>query len=209
MTPFLSLAGLPITSELDGQDLTALLRDSPEQRFVFGENYRSNRLITTGGAYVTDGHCKYIWNSWPGRELLFDLDQDPQELHDLSGDGKYRDTLLQMRQIVIDEYRTRPVDEMPDENGQLKAGRVLPAYRPERNGAPFQPIRPQWDPCTFQQPADCWARPGHGAAAYPKTLLEAHHRQNALVLLPYNTRAPIYPFCIKSQCKNNLSFSKQ
>lgn len=130
------MAGLPIASELNGQDLTALLRDPPEQRFVFGENYRSNRLITTGGAYVTDGHCKYIWNSWPGRELLFDLNQAPQELHDLSGDGKYRDTLLQMRQIVIDEYRTRPVDEMPDENGQLKAGRVLPAYRPERNGAP-------------------------------------------------------------------------
>ena len=130
MPTCLSLAGLPITSELDGQDLTALLRNPPEQRFVFGENYRSNRLITTGGAYVTDGHCKYIWNSWLGRELLFDLDQDPQELHDLSGDGKYHDTLLQMRQIVIDEYRTRPADNMLDEHGHLKSGRVLPAYRP-------------------------------------------------------------------------------
>ena len=34
--------------------------------------------------WLTDGREKYIWYSQSGRELLFDLEEDPTELHDLA-----------------------------------------------------------------------------------------------------------------------------
>jgi len=34
--------------------------------------------------WLTDGREKYIWHSQSGREPLFDLEEDPTELHDLA-----------------------------------------------------------------------------------------------------------------------------
>ncbi len=46
---------------------------------------------------LTDGKIKYIWRIHTGTEELFDLTQDPQELHNAVNDKKYRKQLTEMR----------------------------------------------------------------------------------------------------------------
>lgn len=129
MPTCLEIAGLPAKENLDGESLFTLLRTPEMRTHVFGENYRSNELITTGGAFVVDRRFKYVWNSWLGREYLFDLVKDPKELQDLSSVDSYESEKQRLRNVVIQEYSERPFDDMLNEDGTLKGGRVLPAYR--------------------------------------------------------------------------------
>ena len=126
---FLDQASLPIPEEYDGVSLFKLLSDHSIRDVVMGESYRKNKLVVTGGMYAVSSRYKYVWNSWEGRELLFDLLEDPKELHDLSANVELKGVLAEMRQLVIDEYATRPEDGMLDEKGNLLKGRILPNYR--------------------------------------------------------------------------------
>jgi hypothetical protein len=58
--------------------------------------------------YLVDGHTKYIWYSQTGRELLFDLDRDPQERHDLTRDPGAEERLAPWRRQLIERLRRRP-----------------------------------------------------------------------------------------------------
>ncbi len=126
---FLDYAGLHIPDEYDGISLFRLLSNRKLRSFVVGESYRKNKQVTTGGMFVVSERFKYIWNSWEGEELLFDLIGDPYELCNLSLSDKFKNILLQMRNIVIEEYAIRPMDKMIDEYGKLIKGRILPHYR--------------------------------------------------------------------------------
>lgn len=126
---FLDLAGIPIPKEYDGISLFSLLANEDLRLEIIGECYRKNKLITTGGMFVVSERFKYVWNSWKGVELLFDLKNDPTELCDISQDNKFNDILRQMRRVVIEEYKTRPEDQMVDGMGNLIKERILPHYR--------------------------------------------------------------------------------
>lgn len=126
---FMELAGLEKPEGLDGLSLCEILRNPEKRDYVFSENYRDNRLITTGGAAVIGRRYKYIWNSWLGQEYLFDLQEDPGELRNCIGDDGKREKADELRKVLIREYEARPEDHMLDGSGRLKAGRVLPAYR--------------------------------------------------------------------------------
>lgn len=125
----LDIAGLSIPDDYDGKSLLEIISDPAVRTIVKGECYRKNKKITTGGMFAVDGKFKYIWNSWTGRELLFDLCNDPNELHDLSKDLKYREIKERLRMEIIAEYASRPSDGMLDGNGDLVTGKVLPHYR--------------------------------------------------------------------------------
>ena len=58
--------------------------------------------------YLVDGRFKYIWFSQTGRELLFDLDADPREMHDLTQDVGSEELLSPWRAALIDVLADRP-----------------------------------------------------------------------------------------------------
>lgn len=77
----LHAAGLPAPEGIDGRSALPLAQgESTEWRDVLhGEHTAFGQSVH----WLTDGRSKYIWWSGTGREQLFDLQADPQELHDL------------------------------------------------------------------------------------------------------------------------------
>ena len=69
--------------------------------------------------YLTDGHQKYIWFSGSGLEQLFNLDDDPQELHDLAQRPAWSARILHWRQLLIQELTGR-------EEGFTDGQRLIP-----------------------------------------------------------------------------------
>ena len=125
----MDLARIPCPPGLDGLSLQSLVSGTVHRECIFGENYRINKQVTTGGMFVVDERYKYVWNSYSGIEQLFDLENDQNELFNLAANPDYQEILSKLRHVVIDEYKSRPWDGMLDSNGTLMSGKVLPAYR--------------------------------------------------------------------------------
>ncbi|MDF2713150.1 MAG: arylsulfatase [Paenibacillus sp.] len=109
MPSILEMAGLPAPDGLDGRSLVSLVRQ-PEQSAV-----RDALLGEYGSAgerslMVTDGRWKYIWFEEDGRELLFDLQADPTELYDRSGDAGEAERLQAWRNVLYGRLAARPSD---------------------------------------------------------------------------------------------------
>lgn len=71
------VCGIESPSCLDGQSLLTVKND---REYIHGEH--TNGKLSN--QWLTDGHEKYCWFSQSGRELLFDLDSDPDELHNFA-----------------------------------------------------------------------------------------------------------------------------
>ncbi|MBO7620646.1 MAG: hypothetical protein J6T06_09065, partial [Victivallales bacterium] len=67
--------------------------------------------------WLTDGKEKYCWFSQSGRELLFDLTSDPQELHDLAAERPNR--IASWRNRLAAELTNRPEGYVVDGNLQI------------------------------------------------------------------------------------------
>ncbi|GBG08402.1 arylsulfatase [Paenibacillus agaridevorans] len=81
----LAIAGLPVPDDLDGTSLLGAVRQPKTDRVretVLGEF----GPIGKRSFMVTDGIWKYIWFEEESEELLFYIEDDPQELHDRSRD---------------------------------------------------------------------------------------------------------------------------
>ena len=74
---------------------------------------------------LTDGRFKYIWRPLDGREHLFDLEEDPQEEHDLAVEPSHRDTLNKWRSMLVERLAPRP--EGFSDGTRLISGRPYPA----------------------------------------------------------------------------------
>ena len=82
MPTVLDFAGCPIPANVDGRSLVPMLRgddDAEWREYLHGEHARCYGDVYNNH-YLTDGREKYIWLSHTGRELLFDLEDDPGEL---------------------------------------------------------------------------------------------------------------------------------
>jgi arylsulfatase A-like enzyme len=77
---------------------------------------------------LTDGHLKYIWRPYDGKEHLFDLDNDPREEHDLAADPSRQDSLVQWRSRLARWLAPRP--EGFSDGKRLIAGRPYPPIQP-------------------------------------------------------------------------------
>lgn len=137
----LGLAGLPVPQSMDGVNLSGLLKgdDSFTTRdYVHGETIHrppdfyggyekqqrtGNLTYEMGTQYLTDGKMKYIWHVTSGREQLFDLEHDYQELHDLSTDPAYGDVLENWRMRLVKELAGRP-------EGYSDGEKLIPGKRP-------------------------------------------------------------------------------
>jgi len=85
MPTLLEFAGIPCPDSVDGTSLVPVLRgaDKKIRPWLHGEHapcYGQDQAYH----FLADGRMKYIWRPHDGREQLFDLEKDPQELHDLA-----------------------------------------------------------------------------------------------------------------------------
>lgn len=90
---FLELAGLTPEDACDGRSLlTPEVGTSP--RTIHGE--------IGGTAFACDGAYKYVWHACGGRELLFDVQADPENLHDLSNREELVPVKTGLRSSLLD-----------------------------------------------------------------------------------------------------------
>jgi len=115
---FLDAAGAPARARLDGQSMLSLLRGGTS-------SWREYIDLEHGVCYsrennwngFTDGRTKYIFHAYHGEEQLFDLEKDPHELNDLSGDPKAEAQLRRWRQRMVEHLSIR--GEQWVKNGKL------------------------------------------------------------------------------------------
>ena len=94
MPLILERVGLPVPEGVQGR---VAGRDHP----LVSEVYPLPMFASTGDWRVlVDGSLKYVWSS-QGRHALYDLDADPEELHDLSGE---RPEVMQAMHAKLERY---------------------------------------------------------------------------------------------------------
>jgi arylsulfatase A-like enzyme len=84
---FVHAAGGQTPEDRDGQDLVALATGAlaePRRYLLCGQGFNQRVPENIQWAGVTDGRWKYAWYYGDGREQMFDLADDPHELHDLA-----------------------------------------------------------------------------------------------------------------------------
>jgi choline-sulfatase len=109
MPTLLDAAGASVPGTVDGASLMPLLRDEPVawREFVHGE-CSSVPTLHSGMQYVTDGRRKYVWLPGRGEEFYFDLETDPQELHNLAADSGRSEEIVCWRDRLVRVLDVRP-----------------------------------------------------------------------------------------------------
>ncbi len=110
MATFLDAAGAlePIADSLDGMSLLRLADGKTEgwRPYIDMEHDICYSPLVHWNA-LTDGHMKYIFHAHDGSEQLFDLDNDPQELKDLSSEAAHQDKLKLWRARMVKHLEVR------------------------------------------------------------------------------------------------------
>jgi len=96
MPTILDICGVEIPDSVEGQSLVPVMLGEED---AFREYTCGNCNVVFG---VNDGETKYMWFSDDDYEYLFDVQNDPHDLHDLSGDPAWEKTLVKQRQRIID-----------------------------------------------------------------------------------------------------------
>ncbi|WP_096388983.1 sulfatase family protein [Halopenitus persicus] len=123
------LAGVDTPDDLDGRDLASSLRTGtePTSRPVFVDGFFLERLPGETDDYqyrcVRRGKYKYVrFKDAP--ELLFDLEADPLERHDLAADAAARDAedddaLADLRALTNETIDFEEIDEIRERDREL------------------------------------------------------------------------------------------
>ncbi len=132
MPTLLEMVGLPVPEHVEGSSLMPLLRDDKGndwRQFVHGEHAAPGSKAG-GVQFLVGSRYKYTWYTGNGRELLFDLVDDPQEMVNLADQEASADLLEQMRGELVKVLNQRPQDGLTD-GQRLVPGKNLPSVRPE------------------------------------------------------------------------------
>ena len=117
MPTALDVAGVNIPGTVDGVSLQAVCRGESSLRDYLHGEHCTCYSTSDENQFVTDGKRKYIWFPRTNREQFFDLEADPEELHDLI---KNTD-----RSAEIDGWRGRLIAELDARDCGLVAGGKL------------------------------------------------------------------------------------
>jgi len=125
MPTLLDLAGLEVPTSVEGKSVAPMLRGEKQD----GEGWRvyvHGEHVSNGGSsqYLTDGKEKFVWLSWNGHEQFFDLQRDPQELHDLARDPACAARLTKWRDRLVKELTGREEGFVAD--GKLTVKKAVP-----------------------------------------------------------------------------------
>lgn len=101
MPTLLAYAGDEIPETVDGQNL---LSDNFSREYIHGEHSGGD----IGNQFIVTQHDKFIWFMKSGKEQYFDLDKDPNELHDAINDDVYSSRIDYLRSCLIKELKNRP-----------------------------------------------------------------------------------------------------
>ena len=129
MPTLLDAAGLPIPQSVTGRSVLPLMRaeDVPWREALHGE-HAGQYDPDDANHYLVDGHTKYVWHDQTGEELLFDLDRDPLEQHNLLHEDGAEQRVAPWRQQLIEQLRDRP--EGFTDGQRLIAGQPRPFLVP-------------------------------------------------------------------------------
>ena len=133
MPTLLEFAAVPMPEGIDGHSLVPVLRGENVRvrEYLHGEH---SPCYSDRQAYhfLTDGHSKYIWRPYDGSEQFFDLDNDPQELHDLVNVSDRYQLICNWRGRMIETLAGRP--EGFTDGVRLIPGQPYDAVLPQRSG---------------------------------------------------------------------------
>jgi arylsulfatase A-like enzyme len=112
MPTLLSLCDVPVPDTVEGADLAPVLRgerDVPREFY----HHEHGPIYDPENAYqsLVGERWKYVWNPVTGRELLFDLQEDPHEEVDRSGEAS----------DVLADFRTELVERIADRADEFDA----------------------------------------------------------------------------------------
>lgn len=121
----LEMAGVPVPEQTEGRSLLPFLEGAPDhwREHMHGEHSGWN----SGRQFMTDGREKYIWKTVTGKEYLFDLENDPQEMCDLARLPEHAGRLDRWRKRMIAQLAKR--DDGLSDGEKLIPGRDLPPVR--------------------------------------------------------------------------------
>ncbi|MGH9325357.1 MAG: sulfatase-like hydrolase/transferase, partial [Terriglobia bacterium] len=130
---FLEAASTPAPEHLDGRSLLSLVsgKKGDWRPYIDLEHDISWCGPTVHWNALTDGHTKYIFHAYDGSEQLFDLNHDPQELHDLAADISHQGQLRLWRERMVNHLSIRGA-------GWVKNGKLMI----RREGSPISPNYP-------------------------------------------------------------------
>jgi len=116
---FIDIAGGTIPPDMDGMSLRRLVQKETTgwRKYIDIEHATCYRKENYWCA-LTDGKIKYVWNFYNGEEQLFDLVNDPNELHECSGEQKYASELKKLRLAMTEHLAERG-------DGFVKDGRLI------------------------------------------------------------------------------------
>lgn len=128
---FLETAGVGIPEEIDGKSLYTLTAGNENWRpWIDLEHSRCYRDLTRLNSWnsLTDGKMKYIYYRHKATEQLFDLKQDPHEMHNLAEYPEFSATLKLWRERLIDHLKPRGRRWV--QRGQLRKHWSTPLHSP-------------------------------------------------------------------------------
>lgn len=98
---FLDINDAAVPDAIDGMSLMPLFEEkNPMWRDYIDFEHATCYWKDNYWVALTDGRIKYIWFCHSGREQMFDLEKDPYEIHDVSGDASYSSEMDVMRQAM-------------------------------------------------------------------------------------------------------------
>ncbi len=106
MPTVLNIAGIEKPDGIDGKDLISQVDNEDEDRILYGN---------CGNKYfmVLEDNYKYMWTVLGGDELLFNLDEDPDEQHNLVDEKK--DVLKDLRAKLKNHLKEHDSDLIEDD----------------------------------------------------------------------------------------------
>jgi len=127
MPTFLDAAGVDIPDTVEGRSIMPLIKgDDIEWRSHYHHEHAPCYDPEYAYQCITSNAWKYVWNPINGEELLFDRNNDPNELHDLVSIPEHGEVLAELRLTLARELQGRP--ENLSDGKTLRTG-VVPSWR--------------------------------------------------------------------------------
>lgn len=118
-----ALAGLPLTHDVDGCDLTARLNGSSQEQIrQYAVSYFNASPLQ--GYMLADQNVKYIYNEGNAIEELYNLRNDPGEQNNLVSNPNYQEIRQHLREVLRQWARENDEQQILTANGELCCSKV-------------------------------------------------------------------------------------